>query len=348
MSHYQFNCWKLSDFTGLQTRLAAVGADGDTPGNTVEISLSGNASCFTCEVGADIANNIQSEGIPENAVALSRDLTVDGVLLPAGSQVLPEFVLRSDITANATFIIGRIIGKTGNAKAGMALVFSSSGMTPGQVLNLTGLEASVLNGPALNGPGQNCFSRGTLIETPYGATPIEQLEDGDEVLTHTGCVQLISWIGSRRLSGLELVLNPGLRPVRIMAGALTGGRPGQDLIVSQNHRLLVDDWRAPFLYGEEEILAPAKSLLNNRNVFVDCPVSGIDYYHLLMDGHNLICANGLWAETMLPDETTLSMLKPAQRDLVIHQLQQDKNGVQHRYRSVLPALPHHSVDRVAA
>ena len=142
---------------------------------------------------------------------------------------------------------------------------------------------------------QGRLARGTLIETPHGAIAVEDLEEGDEVMTRDGSVQLVTHVGRRRHCALELVLSPGLRPLRIGAGALTGGRPGQDLLVSQDLHLVVDDWRAAYLFGEDEILVPANSLMNGRNVYVECPLAGVEYFELVLAENGLVCANGLWA-----------------------------------------------------
>ncbi len=343
MSNYQFKCWKPADFHGLENLLEQTSKPGCINILPTQIGLAKDAVSFDCEIGQANSKFDQMVADLNRPVILHDEILIDGMQVPAGSQIIPDHIIRSDISAGTTMIVGRIVMFAREKSTEIHVVVSSCELVAGQMLPVASVEIS--NNA---GPGTNCFARGTLIETPFGALPIEQLEDGDEVMTHDGQTQLISWIGSRRLSGLELVLNPNLRPVRIMAGALTGGRPGQDLTVSQNHRLLVDDWRAPLLFGEEEILAPAKSLLNNKNVYVDCPPGGIDYFHLLMDGHNLVCANGLWAESMLPDETTLSMLKPEQRRLVENSLGNTNIMRAETYRSILPALSPYGSDSIAA
>ncbi|MEE9387329.1 MAG: Hint domain-containing protein [Paracoccaceae bacterium] len=301
--------------------------------------MAADAKTGTCEIGQAVGKGTRS---PETEL-LGSAIVIDGVKFPASCQVIPEFTLHTDTSSYATLVVGRIVNNGVTPAQNARVVFGAFDLQPGTSLNI--LDIQKLN---QKGPGQNCFARGTMIETPYGAMPIEQLEDGDEVLTHDGETQLISWIGQRRLSGLELVLDPSLRPVRIMAGALTGGRPGQDLLVSQNHRLLVDDWRAPFLYGEEEILTTAKSLLNNNNVYIDCPVSGIDYYHLLMDDHQLVCANGLWAETMLAEASTLEMLTPDQRTSVESMQASGQGGPGKPCRTAAPALPYWATEALVA
>ena len=219
-------------------------------------------------------------------------------------------------------------------------IFASTPLPDGQEVEFT-----VTGSGQQSTRGHNCFARGTLIDTPHGAIAVEHLDSGDEIMTRQGGVQLITWIGQRRLSGLELVLMPHLQPVRIMAGALSGGRPGQDLIVARDHRLLVDDWRAPYLFGVEEILIPAKSLLNSRTVFIDCPTAGIEYFHVLTQGEALICANGLWAETMSSSSENLDFLSPDQRAQVAQVQQSDRVDPS---SMPLPALSYKSAPSIAA
>lgn len=186
------------------------------------------------------------------------------------------------------------------------------------------------------------LARGTLIDTPHGLLPIEQLEDGDEVLTRDGGIQLIKDVALDRHCGLELVLNPKLRPVCIQAGALLGGLPGADLIVAQQHRLLLEDWRAAYFFGEEEILVPASSLLDQKNVTITCPETGIDYFQIELGQPELICANGLWSEASTFDQrqdeiqTSIDSVTNANSSNNFYIKKTDS------YATRLPVLPHAS------
>jgi len=338
MAQYQFSGWELSDFSAQDVPFT-VQQSGDEQAGCSPVLLGDSAQRITIETGDTNQHKNEHDclGAP---VRLRKPVRLAGREFAAGSRIVPELVLKTDDATPITLVVGRLVAKPGDDQVrDLRLVFSSARLKPGQKFCFS--RVSEIVGRT---PGQNCFARGTLIETPHGALPVEQLEDGDEVLGRNGDIQLISWIGSRRLSGLELVLNPRLQPVRIMAGALTGGRPGQDLVVSQDHRLLVDDWRAPYLFGEDEILVPAKSLINQRNVIVDCPQSGVEYFHLLMDGHSLVCANGLWAETMQPDQATLQLLDADQRAAVLR----IRSDHPLEYQTIMPALPHQSAASIAA
>jgi len=337
MSKYQVTCWNLADFNKRFSLAALTGDQDSLPAPLAAITLNTTARPISLTIG----DNSQRGDAPNPAlrhVLLGEDMIIDNREYCAGSRVVPEIVVTTRKPVATTLIVARILGAREHVDtSNFHIVFSATQLVPGQ--SLAPDEIQTVHD---EGPGQNCFARGTLIETPHGQLPIEQLEDGDEVLTRDAQAKLIAWIGCRRLTGIELVLNPQLQPVRIMAGALTGGRPGQDLLVSQGHRLLVDDWRAPYLFGEDEILVPAQSLWNGTNVVIDCPLGGIDYFHLLMDDHSLVCANGLWAETMMPDAAA-ALSNISQRTNSAAQL--DQSG---SYRSALPALPPESAISIAA
>lgn len=341
MSDYQFNGWNCGDLVGVGALLADPSDVLGTAG-VATIALRDGAEGFAVSVNAGGAQDDMAANAAEQSVTLGAPLTIAGIVYPIGSQIVPEIVLKTGGMSPVTLVSGRIFAGTDIMRKSEPIVFTSARLAPEEKIQIISAKRSTATAPV-----QNCFARGTLIDTPHGALPIEDLDAGDEVVTRNGSVQLISWLGQKRLCGLELVLNPSLRPVRIMAGALTGGRPGQDLSVAQNHRLLVDDWRAPYLFGEEEILVPARSLLNKTNVFIDCPLGGVDYFHLLMDGHKMVCANGLWAETMLPDPATIGMLSDAQQ-AAVRNLIADGSDPQENIRAVLPALPYQSAASVAA
>ncbi|MEX5728532.1 hypothetical protein Ga0609869_001885 [Rhodovulum iodosum] len=162
-----------------------------------------------------------------------------------------------------------------------------------------------------------CVARGTLIETVEGAVPVETLRQGDPVRTYDGGSAPIRWIGSRRVNASELTAHPELRPVRIAAGALGSGRPYRDLVVSPQHRVLLQDWRAELLFGEAEVLVPAKSLLDDDKVRVDHLAEEVEYFHLLFDRHEIMFTEGAPTESFHPGPYAMRELAaPARAELV--------------------------------
>lgn len=144
-----------------------------------------------------------------------------------------------------------------------------------------------------------CFTRGTMIETPDGEIAIEDLGEGDLVLTRDHGAQPIRWIGSRKMAGIGKVA-----PVVIKAGALDNDR---DLRVSPLHRMLISDWRAELMFGESEVLATAKHLVNGDTIYVEEGLE-VEYFHMLFDQHEIVTANGAPSESFHPGEQGMGWL----------------------------------------
>lgn len=161
-----------------------------------------------------------------------------------------------------------------------------------------------------------CFTPGTRVATPKGPRLVEELRAGDAVLTRDNGVQRISWAGRRDLSQAELLLAPHLRPVRIGAGSLGAGVPERDMIVSPNHRMLLADPRAALYFGEHEVLAAAKHLVDGQHIqaLTARPVS---YLHFMFDRHQIVLADGAWTESFQPGEQSLDGMGKAQRDEIL-------------------------------
>lgn len=145
-----------------------------------------------------------------------------------------------------------------------------------------------------------CVARGTVIATPAGPVPVEELCPGDLVLTADGRHEPIRWLGSRIVTSAELSADTSLRPIRISAGAFGSGLPARDLRVSPQHRVLVTGWRAELLFGEESVLVPAKGLVDDHLVGVDYSAEEVQYFHLLFDRHEVILTEGLPTESFYP------------------------------------------------
>ena len=140
-----------------------------------------------------------------------------------------------------------------------------------------------------------CFVAGTMILMPEGERPVEELRRGDEVVTASMETRRIIWVGGRKLPAFSFKRNPEIRPIRIAAGAIGNDR---DLIVSPQHRILVTGTHAEVFFGVPEVLVPAKGLLNGDRVHFCDTESGIAYYHILLEAHDVLWANGVPAESL--------------------------------------------------
>lgn len=162
-----------------------------------------------------------------------------------------------------------------------------------------------------------CFASGTRIKTPEGMRNIEDLQAGDLVVTVDRGPQPIRWAGSRSLDAIDLATETRLIPVRIKAGALGGGMPEHDLVVSPQHRILISSDIAAELTGEKEVLVAAKHLLGTDGIELATDLTEVSYHHILFDHHEIIYSEGLRTESLFTGEQAmLAMNEDAQREIV--------------------------------
>lgn len=168
-----------------------------------------------------------------------------------------------------------------------------------------------------DGGGVICFTPGTRIETPRGPCPVEDLSEGDLVSTRDNGAQEIRWIGSRRMTGARLFALPRLRPIRLRVGALGIDRPDRELLVSPEHRILVQGAVAQALFNTPEVLVMARDLVDGERIAVDLTVREVSYIHLLLPSHQVLWANGVETESFHPAGTDISSLREEDRARLI-------------------------------
>ncbi|MDJ1008115.1 MAG: Hint domain-containing protein [Paracoccaceae bacterium] len=155
-------------------------------------------------------------------------------------------------------------------------------------------------------PTTPCFTPGTLIATARGLRPVETIRPGDRVVTRDDGLREVFWVGRRVLSFAELRRSDEFRPILIAQGALGGGQPVRDMLVSPRHRFLL------LREGREEVLTPASRLVDGRGIR-PVAVLGVSYLHLMFARHQVILADGVWTESFRPDGASWVGLANAQR-----------------------------------
>jgi len=151
-----------------------------------------------------------------------------------------------------------------------------------------------------------CFTPGTCIATPKGARDIASLKVGDFVVTRDHGLQPIRWIQSRTVPALDR-----FAPIRIRPGVVTGQQ--SDLLVSPQHRMLFQGYRAELLFGESEVFVAAKHLVDGRMVTQETG-GYVTYIHMMFDEHEVIYAEGAATESFHPGSTSLSAVTDHARD----------------------------------
>lgn len=149
-----------------------------------------------------------------------------------------------------------------------------------------------------------CFAAGTLIETDGGPVPIDVIRPGDLVRTLDNGLQTVRWIGHRTVPG-----RGAMAPVRIKAGTLGNWR---ELVVSPQHRMLIEDWRAEMYFGQPQVLVAAAHLINEETIR-QVPKRRVTYVHLAFDQHEVIFAEGIPSESLYLGEMAKDTLSPAER-----------------------------------
>jgi hypothetical protein len=134
-----------------------------------------------------------------------------------------------------------------------------------------------------------CFAAGTRILTPAGQVKVEDLAEGDTVLTASdGGVQKIIWAGRRTVDLTRHAMPEKVIPVIVLAGAFGPGLPERDLKLSPDHALLIDG-----------VLIEAKTLVNGSTVIRDAAARSVTYHHIELERHDVVLAEGIAAETYL-------------------------------------------------
>lgn len=158
-----------------------------------------------------------------------------------------------------------------------------------------------------------CFARGTLIDTSRGPVLVQDLRAGDLVRTLDRGLRPLRWIGARHLDAARLAADPALRPVRIRKGALGEGMPEADLLVSPQHRVMIRSRMAERMFGATEVLVAACQLLDIDGVEIAADTPNVEYWHFLFDGHEIVSANGAFAESLHTGPLALQALGAAAR-----------------------------------
>jgi Hint domain len=174
------------------------------------------------------------------------------------------------------------------------------------------------------GVGGHCFLMGTRIATSRGEARVEELAVGDVVQT-VACAartipddlvvaladgqlsaQPVKWIGWRRIDLLAHPRPEMVAPIRIRRDAFDDGMPHRDLLVSPDHAIFVD--------GK---LICARQLVNGSTIRQELDWTAVDYYHVELDQHAILLAEGLPAESYI-DTGNSGFFANSSQPMVLH------------------------------
>lgn len=206
------------------------------------------------------------------------------ITFSASPSTIPGIIIgNSAVTFSQTSVItGNVYGRS--LGAGSVGAVSFDGTTAGISATVNSATSSFV-----------CYLKGSLILTDSGYVPIENLKEGDMVETRgeiyddefidedsETCLEPILWISKFKVN----YLSSKSRPICIKKDAFGENLPFSDLYVSPEHRLLLNDK-----------MVPAKTILNGQDIYQDNECEDVVYYHLELDTHMAIVANGILAES---------------------------------------------------
>ena len=182
-------------------------------------------------------------------------------------------------------------GVTVTVQNGKVTLVNASGV--GETLLIAGAKSGSQFNVVSDGNGGTileaaCYARGTRILTAAGEVEIERLQPGDMVCTfNRPGFSAVRWLGYRQVDCRRHKVPGDVLPVRVSAGAFAENVPVRDLILSPGHQVFTDG-----------VLVPIKQLVNGSTI-VQFDAPSVEYWHVELDRHEIVLAEGLPAETYL-------------------------------------------------
>jgi hypothetical protein len=262
----------LIDVVGGLTLNAALGADAGRSGTIVLMPT-----------GTLVANG---------SIAASQTVTFDpGGLIAIGNSALFAATILGFATGD-TIELTNATATAASYSGGVITI--TNGATTLEMLNAPGLTNPA--GLTVNNDGQGnsylvelaCFAGGTRILTSTGEVPVEALRVGDLVPgLVSGRLRRVRWIGSREVDCARHPEPAQVYPVRVRMDAFAPGVPSRDVLLSRDHALALEGG-----------LIPVRHLIDGAWVVRE-RADHVTYWHIELDAHDVVLADGLPAESYL-------------------------------------------------
>ncbi|RZT94258.1 Hint domain-containing protein [Advenella incenata] len=264
---------------GENVDLVQGGLAGVNIGNTFNYNLSANSSFTmnpaTVNIGALNTVNIDmgdsgTSTFTYDSTGVNLDLSAFPTItnISAGDQIN---------VANAT---------SGSYENGDLIFKNDLGITVGR-FNADGLDPTqvTFDGGSMT---YACFLKGTHIATLEGEKTVESLVAGDKVITASGGVATVKWLGHRTLYKSRIPAKDAVRafPILIKKDAIADNVPHADLIVSPGHHLEFNG-----------ALVPAMMLVNGQTIVQQFERRSFEYFHVELEQFDIILAEGVPAES---------------------------------------------------
>ena len=287
-----------------------------TPGASVTTGFSLSVS-DGAQASLDTVTSVQAVSIndtPTISGTLAHQMTSDTVpIYPFAAVAIGDADVGQTETATVSFAAadGTVSDGTGTVEAGRYAVSGTTsqvqaalrglafaptiGLAPPGLTVTTGFNLAVNDGftTAVDSTTSvvvdsiTCYVAGTRILTLGGETPVEELAIGDLVQARHAGLAPIKWIGRRHV---DCGRHPDPRkvwPVRIQVDAFGDRMPHRDLWLSPDHAVSVDG-----------VLIAIRQLVNGTSI-AQIEMATATYFHIELDRHDVLLAEGLPAESYL-------------------------------------------------
>lgn len=294
------------------------------PGLTLTIN---NSNWFAVSINDDDVDFQDNDG----SQTLNGDQTIDGVTYTSGTQLEAEYAFTVTDGTNTWTLVGVNVNNSSPSYGtveGIA-VADGPGLPPvGVPLTINGsLEGPVFVAEEYEEPV--CFASGTQIDTPDGLIRVEDLKVGQLVTTKDNGPKPILWQNERVFPAVG-----SMAPVCFEIGAIGNSRP---LLLSQQHRIWVDGWRAQLFFGVDAVLVPAVSFIGQNGVTLRTGGT-VTYHHFMFDQHELVFAEGSLCESFHPGHVGLRGMGSATREELFAIFPELKNDVTTYGPAALPEV----------
>jgi len=290
------------------------------------VTIAGTASKATLELGStsvgnsniayDYSNN--ATGISYGLIDYASGYTVGTTL----TQTITDASWGDQIEFAGTNFTGDTFTYTASSGTLVLKRFSTTELT---IVGITGTSTLTAADFTITNGGNTieivCYAAGTRIMTPTGGCMVEDLRPGDSVLTVAGdefIARPVKWLGRRRIDIAAHPLPRNVAPVRIREGAFADSVPHRDLLVSPDHGIFVGG-----------MLIAARQLINGTTIAQDLDATSVEYFHVELDRHAILLAEGLAAESYL-DTDNRGFFANSGEPMILHPNLRDESDYPNR------------------
>jgi autotransporter passenger strand-loop-strand repeat protein len=293
-----------SGVTVIVTSGAAASGVTVLSGGILSVLSGGSATSVTVSGGGEEILAVAATASVTSVLSGGEQIVSGQTLLDSGLYVASggiedfsaTFTNLNTSTTAATFDRGAVVEWT-SVTSGTPTATSVTGLgetklaLKGDIIYLSGYPTTIATTGNPASTTITCFAAGTQILTGGREVAIETLQPGDTVAVLRDGETVhepVTWVGSSKIN-LDHHAHPELAaPVRVKAGALAENTPARDLLLSPEHCLVIS--------GR---CIPVKYLVNGGSIAREFPTEPFEYYHVELENHGILIAEGAAAESYL-------------------------------------------------